>query len=271
MIEALPPSRDIAAIDIGSNSVRLVLYRLEGRAIWTVFNEKVLAGLGRDLATTGRLSPDGVTLAMTALRRFAAVLEGVRPERTLIAATAAVREAADGPEFCERVAAETGLRIRVLSGEEEAKYAAMGVLAGAPDAHGVYRVAELADVSQPTVSHHLKVLRDAGVVTAERRGTWVWYSVDGSMRPAVTALLESFAPVASARSAATARPSYIYVCRHHTSRLRAPRHRHAFSRRTRRPHQLQRRPADLGVLRHQHLRRASDARQAAEGRLRATR
>ena len=57
MIEAPPLSREIAAIDIGSNSVRLVLYRLEGRAIWTVFNEKVLAGLGRDLASTGRLSP----------------------------------------------------------------------------------------------------------------------------------------------------------------------------------------------------------------------
>ncbi|GLK50424.1 exopolyphosphatase [Brevundimonas intermedia] len=129
--------RDVAAIDIGSNSVRLVLYRLEGRAIWTVFNEKVLAGLGRDLPTTGKLSAEGVVLAMTALRRFAAVLEGVRPDATLIAATAAVREAEDGPEFCQRVAAETGLQIRVLSGEEEAKYAAMGVLAGAPDAHGV--------------------------------------------------------------------------------------------------------------------------------------
>jgi len=130
-------SRDIAAIDIGSNSVRLVLYRLEGRAIWTVFNEKVLAGLGRDLPTTGKLSPEGVVMAMTALRRFAAVLEGVQPQTTLIAATAAVREAKDGPDFCQRVAAETGLQIRVLSGEEEAKYAAMGVLAGAPDAHGV--------------------------------------------------------------------------------------------------------------------------------------
>ena len=129
--------RDIAAIDIGSNSVRLVLYRLEGRAIWTVFNEKVLAGLGRDLPTTGKLSPEGVVMAMTALRRFAAVLEGVRPDTTLIAATAAVREARDGPEFCQRVAAETGLNIRVLSGEEEAKYAAMGVLAGAPNARGV--------------------------------------------------------------------------------------------------------------------------------------
>lgn len=133
----LTPPRDIAAIDIGSNSVRLVLYRLEGRAIWTVFNEKVLAGLGRDLPVTGRLSADGLPMAMTALRRFAAVLEGVRPEKTLIAATAAVREAADGPEFCERVVAETGLKIRVLSGEEEARYAALGVLAGAPRASGV--------------------------------------------------------------------------------------------------------------------------------------
>ncbi|MCG2664803.1 Ppx/GppA phosphatase family protein [Brevundimonas sp.] len=129
--------RAVAARGNGANSVRLVLYRLEGRAIWTVFNEKVLAGLGRDLPTTGKLSPEGVVMAMTALRRFAAVLEGVRPDATLIAATAAVREARDGPEFCQRVAAETGLQIRVLSGEEEAKYAAMGVLAGAPDAQGV--------------------------------------------------------------------------------------------------------------------------------------
>lgn len=130
-------ARDIAAIDIGSNSVRLVLYRLEGRALWTVFNEKVLAGLGRDLPATGRLSAEGAQTALTALRRFAAVLEGVRPDRTLVVATAAVREASDGPDFCARVLAETGLSIRVLTGEEEARYAALGVLAGAPHASGV--------------------------------------------------------------------------------------------------------------------------------------
>jgi exopolyphosphatase/guanosine-5'-triphosphate,3'-diphosphate pyrophosphatase len=136
-LSALGAPREIAAIDIGSNSVRLVLYRLEGRAIWTVFNEKVLAGLGRDLASTGRLSPEGAEQALTALKRFAAVIDGVKPSRTFIAATAAVREAADGQAFCDKVAAETGLNIRVLSGEEEARYAALGVLAGIPDARGV--------------------------------------------------------------------------------------------------------------------------------------
>ncbi len=129
--------REAAVIDIGSNSVRMVLYRLEGRAIWTVFNEKVLAGLGRDMPETGRLSPEGVEMAILVLRRFAAVLEGVRPAYTFVAATAAVREAQDGPAFCDRVAAVTGLRVRVLTGEEEARYAALGVIAGDPRAEGI--------------------------------------------------------------------------------------------------------------------------------------
>ncbi len=133
----LAPPREIAVIDIGSNSVRLVLYRLEGRAVWTVFNEKILAGLGRDIGATGKLSPEGAAAARTALKRFAAVIEGVQPERTFVAATAAVRDAADGQTFCDTIAAETGLQVRVLSGEEEARYSALGVLAGAPDAQGV--------------------------------------------------------------------------------------------------------------------------------------
>jgi exopolyphosphatase/guanosine-5'-triphosphate,3'-diphosphate pyrophosphatase len=132
-----PESRQAAVIDVGSNSVRLVIYRLDGRAIWTVFNEKALAGLGQDLPATGRLSQDGIETALTALRRFRALLEGWRGEDVVTAATAAVREAADGPTFLKRVRDETGLEIRILSGEEEAHYAALGVLAGQPDAQGV--------------------------------------------------------------------------------------------------------------------------------------
>jgi exopolyphosphatase/guanosine-5'-triphosphate,3'-diphosphate pyrophosphatase len=130
-------SRPAAVIDLGSNSVRLVVYRLEGRSIWTIFNEKALAGLGRDLPTSGRLSPDGVETAMAALRRFRALLDGWAAEDVYTAATAAVRDAVDGPEFLARVRAETGLAVRILTGDEEARYAALGVLAGQPDAQGV--------------------------------------------------------------------------------------------------------------------------------------
>ena len=86
----LSAPRDAAVIDIGSNSVRLVVYRLEGRAIWTVFNEKVLAGLGRDLATTGKLSPEGAADARIAdARRIA--MEEMEEEAKKLGANA-VRE-----------------------------------------------------------------------------------------------------------------------------------------------------------------------------------
>ena len=130
-------ARDVAVVDVGSNSVRLVLYRIEGRALWTVFNEKVLAGLGRDMIQTGALAPDGVKAALGALRRFRAVLDAVRPAEIFTAATAAVREARDRDVFLHRVRSETGFDLRVLTGEEEAYLAALGVIAGEPGASGV--------------------------------------------------------------------------------------------------------------------------------------
>ncbi len=95
-----PEGRQAAVIDVGSNSVRLVIYRVDGRALWTVYNEKVVAGLGKDLTGSGRLSPEGMETAIGALRRFRAVLDGWKAEEVMAAATAAVREAADGsPAF----------------------------------------------------------------------------------------------------------------------------------------------------------------------------
>ena len=128
---------DAAVLDVGSNSVRLVIYRIEGRAIWTLFNEKVLAGLGRDVSKGDRLSPAGVAAAMAALRRFRAVLEAVRPAAVHAVATAAVRDAPDGREFVQRVREQAGIELKILTGEEEARFAALGVAAGLPSAHGV--------------------------------------------------------------------------------------------------------------------------------------
>ena len=126
-----------AIIDIGSNSVRLVVYQGLSRIPATLFNEKVMAGLGRGLAANGRLGKGSMDTAVTALSRFAALTRamGVASVRTV--ATAAVREAENAPEFLARVSRETGLEIEIISGEMEARGAAMGVIAGIPDADGV--------------------------------------------------------------------------------------------------------------------------------------
>ncbi len=124
-------------IDIGSNSVRLVVYQGLTRMPATLFNEKVMAGLGRGLAQNGRLSEPSMDLAVTALRRFAALAAAMELESLRTVATAAVREASNGGEFIARVRAECGLDIEIISGETEARGAAYGVLSGIPDANGV--------------------------------------------------------------------------------------------------------------------------------------
>lgn len=127
----------VGVIDIGSNSVRLVVYEGGGRDPDTLFNEKVLCGLGRHLGSTGRLDPDGATLALSTLDRFAALSRVMGIGLLDVVATAAVRDAADGPAFVAEVQARTGVRVRVLTGTEEASLAAEGVLSAIPDAAGL--------------------------------------------------------------------------------------------------------------------------------------
>ncbi|MGP1275844.1 MAG: Ppx/GppA phosphatase family protein [Caulobacterales bacterium] len=132
-----PAGRDIAVIDIGSNSVRLVQYRLEDGALWPVFNEKTMAGLGKGAGARGTLNPDGRKSALVTLRRFASLLDAKGVTDRHAVATAAVRECSDGPEFVALAEAETGLKIEVLSGEEEGRLSALGVVAGIGAGHGV--------------------------------------------------------------------------------------------------------------------------------------
>ena len=127
----------VGVIDVGSNSVRLVIFDGAARSPAYFFNEKVLCGLGKGLAESGKLSPEGVERARTALKRFALLLEHMAVEKVSTVATAAVREASDGPAFCADVLAETGIDLYVASGEEEARLSAQGVLLGWPDADGL--------------------------------------------------------------------------------------------------------------------------------------
>ncbi len=124
-------------IDIGSNSVRLVIYEGAKRNPVPIFNEKVMAGLGAQLSETGRLDPSRIERAMRALKRFSALLVQLGVEHVSMVATAAVRDAEDGTSFAANVEAATGLKMRVLTGKEEAEYAALGVLSGIPTADGI--------------------------------------------------------------------------------------------------------------------------------------
>ncbi len=122
-------------VDIGSNSVRLVVYQGHPRVPATLFNEKVMAGLGRSLAATGAIDGDSMALAIGALRRFAAVAREMEaPVRTV--ATAAVRDASNGHRLIE-AASDLGLTVELLSGEQEATASGMGVLSAIPDADGI--------------------------------------------------------------------------------------------------------------------------------------
>lgn len=127
----------VGVVDVGSNSVRLVIFDGAARSPAYFYNEKVMAGLGKDMVTTGLLNPKGVERAATALKRFAAIAEGMKARPMTVVATAAVREAGDGPDFRKRVERETGLKLHVINGEEEARLSAQGVLLGWPDARGL--------------------------------------------------------------------------------------------------------------------------------------
>ncbi|WP_062229329.1 Ppx/GppA family phosphatase [Aureimonas frigidaquae] len=122
--------RPVAVVDIGSNSVRLVIYEGNSRSPTQLFNEKVLSGLGKGLARTGRLDSDAVDSALAALTRFRALARLADCEAVYPLATAAAREASNGPDFIAAAEAAIGCPITILSGADEARYAAEGVLAG---------------------------------------------------------------------------------------------------------------------------------------------
>jgi exopolyphosphatase / guanosine-5'-triphosphate,3'-diphosphate pyrophosphatase len=123
-------------VDIGSNSVRLVIFEGPHRSLAADFNEKALCAIGRGIASTGRLDPEGANAAVRALARFRLVAESRGVKRVDAVATAAVRDAKNGADFIQRARDALGVPIRVLSGEDEARLAAEGVIGGIPDADG---------------------------------------------------------------------------------------------------------------------------------------
>ncbi|MEJ2624177.1 MAG: exopolyphosphatase [Pseudolabrys sp.] len=150
----------MAVIDIGSNSVRLVIYEGLTRAPTPIFNEKVLAGLGRQVQSTGLLAPEAIATAVAALKRFRALCDTLRVRRIWAIATAACRDAENGADFIAEAERICGTEIEVLSGTREATLTALGVVSGIHKPDGIVGdlgggSLELIDVHGARVRHGL--------------------------------------------------------------------------------------------------------------------
>ncbi|WP_068304900.1 Ppx/GppA family phosphatase [Pararhodobacter sp. CCB-MM2] len=150
----------VGVIDVGSNSIRMVVFDGAARSPAYFFNEKVMCGLGRDLAQTGVLHPEGRARALSSIKRFALLANDMHLTSLTMVATAAVREASDGESFKAEVEAATGLEMNIIPGTEEARLSAQGVLLGWPGARGLVcdiggSSMELAEIGDNTVGRRI--------------------------------------------------------------------------------------------------------------------
>ncbi len=127
----------LAVIDIGSNSVRLVVFSGQRRVPDTIFNEKMMCGLGAELGSTGSMGKASIKLAISTLKRFKALCDQMEVKHIHAIATAAVRDAKNGPSFVREVKKECGIDITIIEGTEEGRLSASGVLSGEPTATGL--------------------------------------------------------------------------------------------------------------------------------------
>jgi exopolyphosphatase / guanosine-5'-triphosphate,3'-diphosphate pyrophosphatase len=213
-----------AIVDIGSNSVRLLVYDQLGRAPLPRFNEKSLCRLGDGLAETGAIAPDNFRRAVQALRRFRAIADAMGVARIDVTATEAMRRASNGPALAATIAAQSGLEVRVLTGAEEARYATLGVISGffrpvgavGDMGGGSLEVSEAIDdrvgerwVSLPLGALPVEAMLSEGLASAKRRvdeilrdglptaiGRPTFYPVGGGWRALAKAHMEAVdAPV----------------------------------------------------------------------------
>lgn len=127
----------VAIVDIGSNSVRLVVYEHLSRSPTPIFNEKEMAGLGRGVTSTGELAGDAVEKALSALQRFRILWEAMGVADVRVIATAAARYARNGPAFLAQAEAICGRSIELISGDREANLSALGVISGFNEPNGI--------------------------------------------------------------------------------------------------------------------------------------
>jgi exopolyphosphatase/guanosine-5'-triphosphate,3'-diphosphate pyrophosphatase len=180
----------VAVIDIGSNSVRMVVYEGLTRAPTPIFNEKALCGLGREIASTGRLNEDAIESALSTLKRYRALADQMQVGAVHVLATAAVREAENGEAFAEAAEEICEARLSILTGRDEARLAGLGVISGLDRPNGLVGdmgggSLELIDVSGNSLGEGVTLplgglrLRDKLGGTGKKAASHVSQVIDG--------------------------------------------------------------------------------------------
>lgn len=182
-ISGAPP---VAVVDIGSNSVRMVVYDGLRRTPSPMFNEKVLCGLGLGVAETGKLDEKSAGRALNALRRFRALADQMKVAEVFAFATAAARDASNGKQFIAKAEDCLNVKVSVFTGKQEARNAAMGVLAAIPEADGI--VGDLGGGSLELVDVKAGKLRDG--ITLPLGPLRIIGEVDQADKDAVTAYID---------------------------------------------------------------------------------
>ena len=207
--DAVPPTARIAVIDIGSNSVRLVIYGKNGAYPAPLFDERSNCRLGAGLDETGMLASDRIAVALETLARFAAIISAMKVDSCYPVATAAVRRAGNGDEFRRPAEIILGQPIQVLSQQEEATHVARGLTLNVPEASGLVAdlgggSIEIVALKKGEIRHsvslnygHLSNADEAEIIAAFTQIGWIksfaakqLFGVGGSFRALGLAFIE---------------------------------------------------------------------------------
>jgi exopolyphosphatase/guanosine-5'-triphosphate,3'-diphosphate pyrophosphatase len=134
----------VAIIDLGTNSVRFDVHSLaESGSARLLHREKLMIRLGQGVFLRGKMDPSAIERTVEAMEHFRRIATGLRVRKVVAFGTSALREAADAAALVESVKKRTGIEIKVISGKEEAKFIAQGILANEKPPKGRYALVDI--------------------------------------------------------------------------------------------------------------------------------
>lgn len=126
----MKPTEIIAVIDVGSNTIRILIGKLQKDKIIKIYHDRAVTQLGKNINTTKRLNNNSIEKSIKIIKKFKAIAEEFNSTEIIAIGTSALRESLDGQDFCNKVREESGLSLKIITGNQEAYYMLEGIVAG---------------------------------------------------------------------------------------------------------------------------------------------